>query len=92
MGGRDNPVCLLDTERGIVLWPECPQEVSDQAAENLVGDDPFHYAAENEAEWRSGCVLDDSRLLRGAQRPILKASFYSDEFDKSERYIRDARY
>lgn len=56
MGGRDNPIFLLDTELGITLWPECPREVSDQAAENLVEDDPFDYTAENEAEWHSGCV------------------------------------
>jgi hypothetical protein len=55
MGGRDNPVFLLDTQLGIVLWQECPYEISSQDAVVEVEDDPYDYAAENEADWRSAC-------------------------------------
>lgn len=74
MGGRDNPVFLLDTELGIILWPECPRQISSQGAAELVEDDPFDYAAENEAEWRSGCaswaISDFFELLKDQFRKL----------------------
>lgn len=52
--GTDSPIFLLDTELGIVNWYECPGELyqSDPSREPIQ-DDPYDYAAENEAEWRA---------------------------------------
>jgi hypothetical protein len=54
-GGRDNPVFLLDTEHGIILWLDCPYEIIGQGAVEQVFDDPFDYAPENEVNWRDAC-------------------------------------
>jgi hypothetical protein len=52
-GARDNPVFLLDTELGIVHWPECEGEIRYNPSRELVKDDPYDYAPESEAEWRA---------------------------------------
>ncbi|KAK2007470.1 hypothetical protein LZ32DRAFT_610334 [Colletotrichum eremochloae] len=52
-GGRDNPVFLLDTELGIVYWWGCPGEIRKQPIREEVSDDPYDWAPENEADWRS---------------------------------------
>lgn len=52
-GGRNNPLFLLDTELGIVHWPECFFD-RDSASRECVTDDPYDYADnEKEAEWRA---------------------------------------
>lgn len=52
-GNHDNPVLLLDTELGVVYWPECPGKIRCYPTRELVTDDPYDYADENEAEWRA---------------------------------------
>ncbi|KFY12732.1 hypothetical protein V492_03697 [Pseudogymnoascus sp. VKM F-4246] len=52
-GSYDNPVILLDTELGVVYWPECPGKIRCYPTRELVSDDPYDCAAENEAEWRA---------------------------------------
>lgn len=52
-GNYDNPVLLLDTELGVAYWPGCPAKVKCYPPRELVSDDPYDYAAENEAEWRA---------------------------------------
>lgn len=52
-GGRGNPIFFLDTELGIVYWFECPGEIRHNSSQEPVDDDPYDYAAENEAEWRA---------------------------------------
>ncbi|KAI4700334.1 hypothetical protein J4E81_004372 [Alternaria sp. BMP 2799] len=56
-GGRDNPNFLLDTDLGVIYWIECPNEVMNSSSRDMIEDDPYDYALENEAEWRaeSGC-------------------------------------
>ncbi|KAF6811590.1 hypothetical protein CMUS01_13227 [Colletotrichum musicola] len=52
LGGRDNPIILLDTELGTVHWLECPGEIRYEPLCEQVSDDPYEYAPEEEAEWR----------------------------------------
>jgi hypothetical protein len=61
-GGRDNPVFLLDTELGIIHWPECVGEIRYNPSRELIEDDPYIYAPEDEAEWRADApawAIDD---------------------------------
>ncbi|CAK7198211.1 hypothetical protein SEUCBS139899_000869 [Sporothrix eucalyptigena] len=60
-GPRDNNIFLVDTELGIVLWPECPGEVVKASRRSPllpssvrpVSDDPYDYEDDEEqAEWR----------------------------------------
>ncbi|KAI1334953.1 hypothetical protein F5Y15DRAFT_263270 [Xylariaceae sp. FL0016] len=51
--GADNPIFVLDTELGIVHWPECPDEIGNNALREPIEDDPYDYAPENEADWRN---------------------------------------
>ncbi|GAB1317775.1 Alpha beta hydrolase fold protein [Madurella fahalii] len=44
---------LLDTELGVVYWPECPDGIKERPAREPIEDDPYDYAAENEADWRA---------------------------------------
>ncbi|EHK27311.1 uncharacterized protein TRIVIDRAFT_63076 [Trichoderma virens Gv29-8] len=51
--GRDEPVYLLDTKLGIVLWFECPGEIKYNPSRELVHDDPYTYEEDMaQAEWR----------------------------------------
>lgn len=72
-GGRDNPVIVLDTELGIVHWPDCPHRIM-VASESMVEDDPYDYAPENEAEWRADApawaVPDFFELLKDQFREL----------------------
>jgi hypothetical protein len=52
-GGSNKPVFLLDTEHGIIHWPECPFEIRAYPTREKVKDDPEDYAPENEVEWRA---------------------------------------
>lgn len=56
-GGRDNTIFLLDTELGIVHWPECDGELrynfeDDPSWIEPIQDDPVDYALEEEVDWR----------------------------------------
>ncbi|CAO2658389.1 Nn.00g061120.m01.CDS01 [Neocucurbitaria sp. VM-36] len=55
-GGRGNPVFLLDTAHGIIHWYECPSEIYGTATQEQVEEDPYEYAPEEEAEWRTDCA------------------------------------
>ncbi|KAI4651812.1 hypothetical protein J4E93_002008 [Alternaria ventricosa] len=67
-GGRDNPNFLLDTDLGVIYWIECPNEVMISPSREMIEDDPYDYAPENEAEWRaeSGCwaIADFFSMLK----------------------------
>jgi hypothetical protein len=51
-GGRENRMLLLDTEHGVVYWPDCPDEASFVPSREQLGDDPYDWAPEKEAQWR----------------------------------------
>lgn len=59
----------LDTQLGICIWTKCPSELLDGAVREEVRDDPFDYAPEEEAEWRSDAlawpVVDFFEVLKG---------------------------
>jgi hypothetical protein len=73
-GGRINPVFLLDTALGIVHWPECPGEIRYKPFRELVEDDPYDYAPENEAEWRGDApawtIADFLEILKNEFREL----------------------
>lgn len=73
-GGLHNPVFLLDTELGTVLWPECPGEVRYKPSREPVEDDPYDYAPDNEAEWRADApawaVADFFEILKDQFRGL----------------------
>ncbi len=75
-GGRDNEVFLLDTQLGIVYWPECSGPARHHPSWEPVEDDPYDYAPENEAEWRA----------EGAAWPI------SDFFEILKEEFRELRF
>lgn len=60
---------LLDTELGICIWTKSPRELTDGAVREKIRDDPFDYAPEEEAEWRSAAlawpVADFFEVLKG---------------------------
>lgn len=53
-GGRNNQVFILDTELGIIHWPDCPGEIRYEPFREQVLEAPYQYAAENEeeADWQ----------------------------------------
>ncbi|KAH7084147.1 hypothetical protein FB567DRAFT_593623 [Paraphoma chrysanthemicola] len=51
-GGRDSPFLLLDTEYGLIYWPDCDDEIRDDTTQEQVDDDPHSWAPETEANWR----------------------------------------
>lgn len=58
-GGGDNPIILLDMRLGIVGWVDCIGEIRDRPTWEVIIDDPYDYAAENEkkAEWRADALV-----------------------------------
>jgi hypothetical protein len=52
-GGRDSPFILLDTEHGVIYWPDCDDEIRNDTTQEQVEDDPHAWAPEAEADWRS---------------------------------------
>ncbi|RYO77450.1 hypothetical protein DL764_010220 [Monosporascus ibericus] len=54
-GGRNNPVILLNTKLGVIHWYECPSEIIHAPARELLQDDAYDYAPENEAVWMAEC-------------------------------------
>lgn len=87
LGGRDNPIILLDTELGTVHWLECPDGVRYEPLQEQVSDDPHDYAPEEEAEWRADApawaVVDFFEELKGRFRQL-------DFVPVSPREVRDA--
>lgn len=39
-GGRDSPFILLDTEHGVIYWPDCNDEIRNDTTQEQVEDDP----------------------------------------------------
>ncbi|KAH7085639.1 hypothetical protein BKA63DRAFT_500056 [Paraphoma chrysanthemicola] len=61
-GGRDDPFILLDTEHGVIYWPDCDDEIRDDTTQEQVEDDPHAWAPEAEANWRGDApawAIDD---------------------------------
>lgn len=55
---RDVPsVILLDTELGLVYWPDCPGPIKYNPAREQLMDDPYDWASVPGAEWRSGSAI-----------------------------------
>jgi hypothetical protein len=52
IGGRNNPVLLLDTKLGIIHWTDCPTSIKYDRADNCISHDFYEEGPENEAEWR----------------------------------------
>jgi hypothetical protein len=73
---EDDDVFLLDTELGIVYWPECPGEIRHSPSREPVEDDPYDYAPKNEADWRAD----------GAAWPV------SDFFELLKDQFRELNY
>ena len=73
-GGLDRPIFLLDTEHGIVHWPECPFEIRAYPTREKVKDDPEDYAPENEVEWRADspawAIADFFEMLKDQFRDL----------------------
>lgn len=51
-GGRDTPLILLDTQHGLVHWPDCDDQIRDETTQEQVDDDPDAWETEDEANWR----------------------------------------
>ncbi|RYO76324.1 hypothetical protein DL762_009826 [Monosporascus cannonballus] len=73
-GGRNNPVILLDTKLGIIHWYECPYEIKCAPARELLQDDAYDYAPENEAVWIAECgtwaITDFFEVLKDEFRKL----------------------
>ncbi|RYO76349.1 hypothetical protein DL766_009950 [Monosporascus sp. MC13-8B] len=73
-GGRNNPVILLDTKLGIIHWYECPHEIKLAPARELLQDDAYDYAPENEAVWMAECgswaITDFFEVLKDEFRKL----------------------
>ncbi|KAF3479791.1 uncharacterized protein GIQ15_06767 [Arthroderma uncinatum] len=76
-GGRNNFPIFLDTELGVIYWPECPGDIqhdSDAPCER-VWDDPYEYASMSEAEWRAEgaywAIPDFFEILKDQFRRLL---------------------
>jgi hypothetical protein len=54
-GREDSEIWLLDTQLGVIYWPECPGDFIEGTVweERRVQDDPYEWAPEKEAEWRA---------------------------------------
>jgi hypothetical protein len=48
---------LLDTELGLVYWPNCPGPIKYNPAREQLMDDPYDWASVPGAEWRSGSAI-----------------------------------
>jgi hypothetical protein len=75
MGGRDNPVYLLDTKLGVVYWPCCPGEITfNPSSPEQILDWADEYAPENEVEWRADAsawtVADFFEVLKNRFREL----------------------
>jgi hypothetical protein len=51
-GGRDSAFILLDTEHGVIYWPDCDDEIRNDTTQEQVEDDPHAWTPEAEADWR----------------------------------------
>lgn len=51
-GDRENSTILLDTDLGVIYWPDYIGRIKD-CTNGQIEDDAYEYAAENEAEWRA---------------------------------------
>lgn len=75
-GDRDNPVFLLDTELGIVLWYECPEFIWWTPSREPVWDHPWDYAGDDmeQAAWRgeskAWAIADFFELLKDQFRAL----------------------
>ncbi|KAK2029534.1 hypothetical protein LX32DRAFT_351843 [Colletotrichum zoysiae] len=69
----EHHVFLLDTERGVVYWPECPGRLRD--GPQCIEDDPYDYCDdEEEADWRADgaawSVADFFDVLKAEYRSL----------------------
>jgi hypothetical protein len=52
-GSREHPVILLDTQLGVIYWPECWGGIrEDSSGAHQICDDALDYAPDNEVDWR----------------------------------------
>jgi hypothetical protein len=51
-GGRDAPLILLDTNYGIVYWPDCDEGIRHGTSQEQVEDDSEVWASKEEIDWR----------------------------------------
>ncbi|KAM5431491.1 hypothetical protein MferCBS31731_007804 [Microsporum ferrugineum] len=76
-GGRNNYPLLLDTELGVIYWPECHGDIQHDpnAPCERVWDDPYDYAPMSEAEWRAEgaywAIPDFFEILKDQFRRLL---------------------
>lgn len=82
-GGLNKDVFLLDTELGIVHWPECPGEIRYNPTREPVLDDPYDWAPENEADWRA----DAPAWAIPAFFEVLKDQFRELQFIPINEYV-----
>jgi hypothetical protein len=68
VGHQDSPLVLLDTEYGIVYWPECNDEIRHGTSQEQVQDNSDTWASQDEADWRCDApawtVTDFFAMLR----------------------------
>ncbi|RYO95889.1 hypothetical protein DL764_007576 [Monosporascus ibericus] len=73
-GGRNIEVILLDTKLGIIHWYECPHEIKVASAREMLQNDPYDYAPENEALWMAECgtwaITDFFEVLKDEFRKL----------------------
>jgi hypothetical protein len=67
-GGRDSPLVILDTNYGIIYWPDCNDEIRHETRQEQIHDDPDAWASEGEADWRGDApawtITDFFTMLR----------------------------
>lgn len=77
-GSHVNPKFFLDTEQGVIYWPECFTDIRwppgrDTVREDLVEHDPSDYAPEEEEDWRgepAWAVADFFEMLKDQFREL----------------------
>ena len=72
-GNEYNPIFLLDTELGIVLWHQCPTEIWLESPWEPIQDDPWEYTEDDDeqAQWRA----DSTAWAIGDFFEVLKHQF-----------------
>ncbi|KAH8728895.1 hypothetical protein GQ44DRAFT_737117 [Phaeosphaeriaceae sp. PMI808] len=68
-GGRSSPFMLLDTQHGVVYWPDCDDEIRDDTPQEKIEDSPHDWAPSPEADRRENyakekCLEEVKRTIR----------------------------
>lgn len=65
---------MLDTELGVIYWPECPDEIKNSPSREPILDSACDYAPEDEEDWRAEgaawAIIDFFELLKDQFREL----------------------